>query len=49
MSESVYSKDKIAKKYGVPVVLLFGNDYHLFPVIDKGAIQGYSWMNNKLQ
>ncbi len=27
---------------GVPVVLLFGDDYQLFPVIDEGAIQGYS-------
>ncbi len=34
---------------GVPVVLLFGDDYQLFPVIDKGAIQGYSRMNDKLQ
>jgi hypothetical protein len=52
MSESVYSKDKIAKEIwgGVPVVLLlFGDDYQLFPVIDKGAIQGYSRMNDKLQ
>jgi hypothetical protein len=32
---------------GVPVVLLFGDDYQLFPVIDKGAIQGYSRMNDK--
>jgi hypothetical protein len=34
---------------GVPVVLLFGDNYQLFPVIDEGAIQGYSRMNNKLQ
>ena len=27
---------------GVPVVLLFGDDYQLFPVIEEGAIQGYS-------
>ncbi len=27
---------------GVLVVLLFGDDYQLFPVIDEGAIQGYS-------
>ncbi len=27
---------------GVPVVLLVGDDYQLFPVINKGAIQGYS-------
>ncbi len=34
---------------GVPVVLLFGNNYQLFQVIDKGAIQGYSRMNDKSQ
>ncbi len=35
---------------GVPVVvLLFGDDYQLFPVIDKRAIQGYSRMNDKSQ
>ncbi len=27
---------------GVPVVLLFGDDYQLFPVIEEGALQGYS-------
>ncbi len=27
---------------GVPAVLLFGNDYQLWPVIEEGAIQGYS-------
>ncbi len=27
---------------GVPVVLLFGDDYQLFLVIEEGAIQGYS-------
>jgi hypothetical protein len=32
---------------GVPVVLLFGDNYQLFPVIDEGAIQGYSRMNDK--
>ncbi len=34
---------------GVLVVLLFGDNYQLFPVIDEGAIQGYSRMNNKSQ
>jgi hypothetical protein len=29
---------------GIPAVILFGNDYQLWPVIDKGAIQGYSKM-----
>ncbi len=29
---------------GTPAVILFGNDYQLWPVIDKGAIQGYSKM-----
>ena len=33
---------------GVPVVILFGDYYQLFPVIDEGAIQGYSRMNSKL-
>jgi hypothetical protein len=32
----------------LPVVLLFGDDYQLFPVIDEGAIRGYSKMNDKL-
>ncbi len=27
---------------GVPIVLLFGDDYQLFPIIEEGAIQGYS-------
>jgi hypothetical protein len=27
---------------GVPIVLLLGDDYQLFPVIEEGAIQGYS-------
>jgi hypothetical protein len=27
---------------GVPVVLLYGDDYQLFPVIEEGAIQRYS-------
>jgi hypothetical protein len=29
---------------GIPAVLLFGNDYQLWPVIEEGAIQGYSKM-----
>jgi hypothetical protein len=29
---------------GVPAVLLLGNDYQLWPVIEEGAIQGYSKM-----
>jgi hypothetical protein len=32
---------------GVPVVLLFGDDYQLFPVIKEGAIQGYSKRKKK--
>ena len=38
--------DKIVRKSGgsVPAVLLFGNDYQLWPVIEEGAIQGYSKM-----
>ncbi len=27
---------------GVPVVLIFGDDYQLFPVIEEGAIKGYA-------
>ena len=27
---------------GVPVVLVFGDDYQLFPVIEEGAINGYA-------
>jgi hypothetical protein len=26
---------------GIPAVILFGDDYQLWPVIDDGAIQGY--------
>ncbi len=33
---------------GVPLVLLFRDDYQLFPVIHEGAIQVYLRMNNKL-
>jgi hypothetical protein len=29
---------------GVPVVILFGDDYQLWPVIEEGAIRGYSKM-----
>jgi hypothetical protein len=29
---------------GIPAVLMFGDDYQLWPVIDDGAIQGYSKM-----
>ncbi len=34
---------KIVKKFGggVPAVILFGDDYQLWPVIEDGAIQGY--------
>ncbi len=30
-------------------MLLFGDNYQLFPVIDKGAIQRYSRMNDNSQ
>ncbi len=40
---SVYKGQNSAEIWGgVPVVLLFGDDYQLFPVIKEGAIQGYS-------
>ncbi len=29
---------------GIPAVLFFGDDYQLWPVIEKGSIQGYSKM-----
>ncbi len=40
---SVYKGQNSGEIWGrVPVVLLFGDDYQLFPVIKEGAIQGYS-------
>jgi len=30
---------------GIPVVVMLGDDYQLWPVIDEGAIQGYSKLN----
>ena len=30
---------------GLPVVLLFGDDYQLMPVLDEGAIQGFAKQN----
>ena len=32
---------------GVPVVILFGNNYQLWPVIEEGAIRGYSKITSK--
>jgi hypothetical protein len=32
---------------GVPAVILFGDDYQLRPVIEEGAIQGYSKITSK--
>ena len=31
---------------GIPTVLLFGDDYQLWPVIEEGAIQGYFKMTS---
>ncbi len=40
---SVYKGQNSGEIWGrVPVVLLFGDDYQLFPVIEEGALQGYS-------
>jgi hypothetical protein len=40
---SVYKGQNCGEIWGgVPVVLLFGDDYQLFPVTKEGAIQGYS-------
>jgi hypothetical protein len=32
---------------GIPAVILFGDDYQLWPVIEEGAIQGYSKITSK--
>ena len=32
---------------GIPAVILFGDDYQLGPVIEEGAIQGYSKITSK--
>ena len=47
----MHSGDKIAKKYGVGYQLCFYLEtiLQLFPVIDEGAIQGYSRMNDTTQ
>ncbi len=43
VQHSVYKGQKSEEIWGgVPVVLLFQDDYQLFPVIQEGAIQGYS-------
>ncbi len=45
---SVYKGQNSEEIWGwVPVVLLFGDDYQLFPVIEEGVIQGYSKKNLK--
>ncbi len=42
VQHSVYKGQNGGEIWGeVPVVLLFGDDYQLFPVIKEGAIQGY--------
>ncbi len=41
--QSVYKGQNSREIWGgVPVVLLFGDDYQLFPVIEESTIQGYS-------
>jgi hypothetical protein len=44
VQHSVYKGQNSGEIWGgVPVVLVFGDDYHqIFPVIKEGAIQGYS-------
>jgi hypothetical protein len=32
---------------GIPAIILFGDDYQLWPVIEEGAIQGYSKITSK--
>ena len=34
---------------GMSAILLFGNDYQLLPIINDGAVQGYSKYNNIVQ
>ena len=39
----VYGQQNQDEKWGgIPVVLVFGDDYQLFPVAENGAIEGYS-------
>jgi hypothetical protein len=39
----VYGQQNQMEKWGgVPVIIIFGDDYQLMPVIDGGAIQGYA-------
>ena len=43
--KTVYSGQNSQEIWGgIPAVLMFGDDYQLWPVIDDGAIQGYSKM-----
>jgi len=43
--KTVYSGQNSQEIWGgIPAVLMFGDDYQLWPVIDEGAIQGYSKM-----
>ena len=42
----VYGQQNQNEKWGgIPVVIVFGDDYQLFPVIETGAIEGY---NNRI-
>jgi len=41
--DCVFGQQNQDKKWGdIPVVLLFGDDYQLFPVADEGAISGFA-------
>ena len=43
----VYGQQNQKERWGgVPVVLLFGDDYQLFPVIETGAIEGFHKRNS---
>ena len=47
MRHCAYGQQNQNEKWGgVPVVIVFGDDYQLFPVIETGAIEGY---NNRIQ
>jgi hypothetical protein len=44
--KTVYNGQNTQEIWGcIPAVLLFGNDYQLWPVIEEGAIQGYFKMS----
>jgi len=48
--ECIFGQQNSEEQWGgLPAVLLFGDDYQMLPVIDDGAVQGYSEYNNVIQ